>query len=77
MNHGRVYAFVAGIWALMIAGGGIVVLVLGPIRAEGADPYAALALSAAKAAVAILLVAVWVLVMIIVKRKIFAMRQDA
>ncbi len=72
MRHARVYALVIGMWALMLAGGGIAVNVLGPIHADGNG--GGVGVSAAKAAVAVLLVIAWVYVLSRVKSLIFARR---
>ncbi len=72
MRHARVYALVIGMWALMLAGGGIAVNVLGPIHADDDGDEASV--SAAKAAVAVLLVIAWVYVLSRVKSLIFARR---
>lgn len=60
MRH-AMYAFMFGMWLLMLAGGWLVVSVLGPIPVDGPGEYDRLAGSAAKAAAAVLLVAAWVL----------------
>lgn len=72
MRHVRIYAFVAGLWALMIIGGGIATLVLGQLHIDDADQTAKMALSVGKGTAAVLLVAAWVYVLSRVKRKIFA-----
>lgn len=78
MNHIRIYAFVAGLWALIIIGGGVVTLVLGTIHLEeDADTPTKIALSAVKGIVAILLIIVWIYILNIVKRKIFASQKHA
>lgn len=61
----RVYAFLGGMWALMILGGGLAVLVLGPLDLDG-DAYW---LNASfKAVAALLMVAVWVYILMRVQR---------
>lgn len=73
MRHARVYAMVAAMWALMLAGGGIAVNVLGPLHApdEAGEP----AVSAAKAAVAVGLVVAWVWVLSRIKSAVFSRRR--
>ena len=75
MMHARMYAFVVGMWGLVIAGGGIAVLVLGSIRIDdGADEVAPVLLSGAKALAAVLLVVAWVYILEVVKRRVFGVR---
>lgn len=57
----RLYAFMAVMWAMLLAGGGLFVLVLGPLSVSGLGPYDAAASSALKAAAAAAFVAAWVL----------------
>lgn len=63
----RLYAFLLGMWALMILGGGIAVLVLGPLDI---DTYG----SVIKGVLAILLVVIWVLLLVRLERYIFKTR---
>jgi len=72
MRHARVYAMVVAMWGLMLAGGGIAVVVLGPLRAPDAGGEAAV--SAAKAAIAVGLVVAWVWVLSRIKSAIFSRR---
>ncbi len=55
-----IYVMLVVMWLLILGGGGIAVLVLGPLHLEGVDP---LFTSALKGAVAIGMVVVWVLVL--------------
>lgn len=61
----RVYAFLGGMWALMILGGGLAVLVLGPLDLGG-DAYWINA--PVKAVAALLMVAAWVYILTRVQR---------
>lgn len=56
----RLYAFMAVMWAMLLGGGGLFVLVLGPLSVSGLGPYDAAASSALKAAAAAGFVAAWV-----------------
>lgn len=56
----RLYAFMAVMWGMLLAGGGLFVLVLGPLSVSGLGQYDAAASSALKAAVAAGFVAAWV-----------------
>ena len=57
---GRLYAFTAAMWGMLVAGGGLFVLVLGPISVSGLGEHDAIASSALKAAAAAGFVAAWV-----------------
>lgn len=57
----RLYAFMAVMWGMLLAGGGLFVLVLGPLSVSGLGQYDAAASSALKAAVAAGFVAAWVI----------------
>lgn len=57
----RLYAFMAVMWGMLLGGGGLFVLVLGPLSVSGLGQYDAAASSALKAAVAAGFVAAWVI----------------
>ena len=57
----RVYVFLGGMWALMILGGGLAVMVLGPLDL---GPERAWLNSPLKAAAAILMVVLWVYILV-------------
>ncbi|CAI9832352.1 MAG: hypothetical protein MPI95_06760 [Nitrosopumilus sp.] len=75
----HVYVFIAAMWGLILAGGGIAVLVLRPLEVTGFGPYDAIAGSVLKAAAALAMVAVWVAVLAKVKGMVFRrqMRWDS
>lgn len=56
----RLYAFMAVMWGMLLAGGGLFVLVLGPLSVSGLGEHDAIASSALKAAAAAGFVAAWV-----------------
>ena len=58
-------------WALIIAGGGILVTILGPFSISGYGEFDLLFASILKAIIAIILVIVWVLVLSKLKNWIF------
>lgn len=66
----RIYAFLAAMWGLIILGGGVAVMVLGPLDFGQDDQQRTLA-SAVKAVVAVLLVVLWVFILVRLKRYIF------
>ncbi|RNJ77717.1 MAG: hypothetical protein EB829_06295 [Nitrosopumilus sp. H8] len=67
----KIYLFLAAMWGLMIAGGGIAVLVLGPISVSGLGEYDNIAGSALQAAAAILLVILWIFILARIKNYVF------
>lgn len=66
-----IYAMLVIMWLLIIAGGGIAVLVLGPLALDGVDP---LFTSVLKGAVAIGMVVAWVVVLSRMKNWVFGRR---
>ncbi len=66
-----IYAMLVIMWLLIIAGGGIAVLVLGPLELDGVDP---LFTSVLKGAVAIGMVVAWVMVLSRMKNWVFGRR---
>ena len=65
------FGFLFVMWALIIAGGGILVTVLGPFSISGYGDFDLLLTSALKAIIAIILVIVWILVLSKFKNWIF------
>lgn len=66
------YAFLFGMWILILGGGGIAVIVLGPISISGFGSLDEAVTSGAKAGIAIILVVVWVLALSKLKNWIFS-----
>jgi len=69
-----IYVFLFSMWALILLGGGIAVVLLGPASVTGfgeLDPFVS---SALKGGTAILLVVVWIVVLHKVKDRIFRKR---
>ena len=62
----KIYAFLAGMWGLIIIGGGLAVTVLGPL--DFGSPHINTVI---KAAVAILLVILWVFILVRFTRHVF------
>ncbi len=58
-------------WALIIAGGGILVAILGPFSISGYGDFDLLLTSILKAIIAIILVVIWILVLSKLKNWIF------
>jgi len=66
-----IYAFLFGMWILMLIGGGIVVTILGPLNIAGFGEANWIINSGLKAVIAIILVVIWVLVLMKLKNWIF------
>jgi len=65
------FGFLFAMWVLMLAGGGIVVTLLGPITVSGFGEFNWLIASIIKAIVAIVLVVIWILILLKLKNWIF------
>ncbi len=65
------FGFLFVMWALIIAGGGILVTILGPFSISGYGDLDLLLTSILKAIIAIILVVIWVLVLSKLKNWIF------
>lgn len=72
MRYASMYAFIGIMWLLILAGGGILVLVVSKISISGyGNEIDFLAASVIKAAIAILFVIAWVVVLTKLKNRIF------
>ena len=65
------FGFLFAMWVLILAGGGIVVTLLGPITISGFGEFNWLIASIIKAIVAIVLVVIWILILSKLKNWIF------
>jgi hypothetical protein len=65
------FGFLFAMWVLMLAGGGIVVTLLGPITISGFGEFNWLIASIIKAVIAIVLVIIWILILLKLKNLIF------
>ncbi len=65
------FGFLFVMWVLILAGGGILVTILGPFSISGYGEFDMLLTSILKAIIAIILVIVWVLVLSKLKNWIF------
>ncbi len=65
------FGFLFAMWVLILAGGGIVVTLLGPITISGFGEFNWLIASIIKAIVAIVLVVIWILILLKLKNWIF------
>ena len=65
------FGFLFVMWVLILAGGGILVTILGPFSISGYGNFDLLLTSTLKAIIAIILVVVWILVLSKLKNWIF------
>jgi maltodextrin utilization protein YvdJ len=72
MSQLTMYSFIAMMWGLILAGGGVLVLVVAKISIRGfGDDVDFLLSSAIKALVALALVIVWIVILSKLKNRIF------
>lgn len=65
------FGFLFVMWILILAGGGILVTILGPFSISGYGDFDLLLTSIIKAVIAIILVVVWILILSKLKNWIF------
>ena len=65
------FGFLFAMWALIIVGGGIIVIVLGPISISGFGEFNWFIASVIKAVIALVLVVIWILILSKIKNWIF------
>ena len=67
----KIYSFIFTMWILMLVGGGLMILIIGPFSLgsiEGIDP---IILSGIKVGLALILIFIWVFVLTKIKNWIF------
>jgi len=69
--NGSIFIFVFVMWVILIFGGGIVVIVLGPINVTGFSDLNQVISSGIKAIIAIILVIIWILILFEIRNRIF------
>ena len=69
--RGPIYVYVLIMWALIVAGGGVLVAIIGPLNITGLGKLSEIVDSGVKAAIAMLLVVLWIFIMSKVKNWIF------
>jgi len=67
----NLYGFLFGMWLLILLGGGILVVIIGPINISGFGDFDLIINSGIKAIIAITLVIIWVLILSKLKNWIF------
>ena len=71
MMHGKLFGFLFLMWVLIIIGGAIAVVILGPISISGFGEFDSLINSIVKAIIAIGLSIAWILILTKMKNLIF------
>jgi len=71
LSGSSIFVFIFAMWILIIIGGGISVLILGPIEISGYGEFDLIISSAIKAVVSIGLVIAWIFILSKVKNWIF------
>ena len=71
MKLSPVFTFIFLMWILIIIGGGIAVVILGPIQISGYGQYDAILSSGVKAIIAIAMVVIWIYILSKIKNWIF------
>jgi len=69
--NGKIYSLIFTMWILMLVGGGLITLIIGPLSLgsiEGIDP---IILSGIKVGLALVLIFVWIFILTKVKNWIF------
>jgi hypothetical protein len=67
----ELFGFLFAMWVLIILGGGILVVILGPLSITGYGNFNSILTSGIKAIIAIILVVVWILILSKLKNWIF------
>ena len=65
------YGFLFGMWTLIIVGGGIMVILLGPFTIQQYGDFHWIVESGFKVAIALILVVIWILILSKLKNLIF------
>jgi ABC-type uncharacterized transport system permease subunit len=65
------YGFLFGMWTLIIVGGGIMVILLGPFTIQQYGDFHWIVESGIKVAIALILVVIWILILSKLKNWIF------
>ena len=71
MRGTQLYGFIFAMWLLLLAGGGILVAILGPISISGFGDLDSIITSGIQAIIAVILVIVWIFALSKIKNWIF------
>ncbi|KFM18837.1 hypothetical protein AAA799D07_00606 [Marine Group I thaumarchaeote SCGC AAA799-D07] len=67
----QIYSFIFVMWILMLVGGGLMVVVIGPLSLGGFGGIDPIIFSGIKVGIALVLIFVWVFILTKVKNRIF------
>jgi len=67
----KIYSFIFAMWILMLIGGGLMVLIIGPLSLGGIEGIAPIILSGIKVGLALVLIFIWVFALTKIKNWIF------
>ena len=67
----KIYSFIFTMWILMLIGGGLMVLIIGPFSLGTIEYIDPIILSGIKVGIALILIFIWVLILTKVKNWIF------
>ena len=67
----KIYSFIFIMWILMLIGGGLMVLIIGPLSLGGIEGIAPIILSGIKVGLALVLIFIWVFALTKIKNWIF------
>ena len=67
----KIYSFIFTMWILMLIGGGLMVLIIGPLSLGSIEDIDPIILSGIKVGLALVLIFVWVFILTKVKNWIF------
>ena len=67
----KIYSFIFTMWILMLIGGGLMVLIIGPLSLGGIEGIDPIILSGIKVGIALVLIFIWVFTLTKVKNWIF------
>ena len=67
----KIYSFIFTMWILMLVGGGLITLVIGPLSLGGIGGIDPIILSGMKVGIALILIFAWVLTLTKIKNWIF------
>ena len=67
----KIYSFIFTMWILMLIGGGLIVLIIGPLSLGSIENIDPIILSGIKVGLALVLIFVWVFILTKVKNWIF------
>ena len=67
----KIYSFIFTMWILMLVGGGLITLVIGPLSLGSIENIDPIILSGIKVGIALVLIFIWVFVLTKIKNWIF------